>query len=305
MCYLAPLLSRRQVGPAPGSWQLKQAARWLPPAAFAQVAGQTGLGNFDAFFLGFRQGNIGSQALMKELAPVFRKHSFLYDFDLSASTLRCLRRGGRTEEEGQLVARFQAQVVGQREQHYLRLMADIKSSSDTGRKVFIFGAPYQFKELCDIISARKITLTPGSIILFGGGWKSFTGEAMTREELVMALCDSFNLPTEYILEGYSMTEISTLMLRCDFGRFHIPPTLEPVIFDEALNPLEGDNLSGIFGYLDPLALSYPGFIVSGDHVHLVDSVCRCGLNGPAVMDISRAKSQEIKGCGGIMGSIAA
>jgi hypothetical protein len=123
--------------------------------------------------------------------------------------------------------------------------------------------------------------------------------------MVQNLSDCFDLPPERILEGYSMTEISLLTVRCANGRFHIPPILEPVILDEELNPLEGRDLSGTFGFLDPLAISYPGFIISGDHVHFVDGECQCGLVGPALTEIGRARSREVKGCGGIMGSVNA
>ena len=155
------------------------------------------------------------------------------------------------------------------------------------------------------VLVRSLSLPPGSVILFGGGWKSFTGDVMQPEELTKELVSTFNVPPSNILEGYSMTEVSMLMLRCEYGRFHIPPVLEPVILDEGLNPLEGTDLRGTFGFLDPLARSYPGFIISGDLVHLLDGGCRCGLTGPAVTEIRRPQSMEVKGCGGIMSSVAA
>jgi hypothetical protein len=102
-----------------------------------------------------------------------------------------------------------------------------------------------------------------------------------------------------------MTEINAFMLRCDYGRFHIPPTIEPVIFDEQLEPLHGTDMRGVFGFLDALAQAYPGFIISGDEVHFVDGDCPCGLVGPAVTEIGRARAREVKGCGGIMASLKA
>jgi len=38
---------------------------------------------------------------------------------------------------------------------------------------------------------------------------------------------------------------------------------------------------------------------------MVDGECVCGLCGPAITGISRAGNREVKGCGGIMSSIAA
>ena len=61
----------------------------------------------------------------------------------------------------------------------------------------------------------------------------------------------------------------------------------------------------LHGFLDPLDISYPGFIISGDEIHFVDGECACGLSGPAVTEIGRARHREVKGCGGIMASLAA
>jgi hypothetical protein len=306
-CYLVPLLTKMNIEVLNSRSPLQQAVKLLPPEAFARAAAKVGLPGYDAFFLGFRQGRMGNQALMQELAPIFQNCYYLYNMDLPVSALRCLRLGAWTEKERNLVESIQNQVVRQRRQNYLQIIKQIKASTIEGQQVFIFGAPFQFKELCEFISSQNqsIALNKKSHILFGGGWKSFTGEAVKRENLVKMISDSFDLPEENILEGYSMTETSVLTVRCKCGRFHIPPIIEPVILDDELNLVDGKDRSGIFGFLDPLAVSYPGFIISGDYVHMVDGECLCGLGGPALVDIGRAKGREVKGCGGIMGSISA
>ena len=303
---LSPLLARR-IGGGFSQPLLKSIARLMPPDAFARLAVKKGLADFDAAFLGFRRGRMGNQALIEELAPLFRHYYFLYDIDITGTALRCLRRGARTDEERRLIEGLQAEVINRSETNYLKLIESIGESTERGRKVFIFGAPYQFKELCEVIVGhnRKLALKKGSLVLFGGGWKSFTGEAMDREALVDMLTDALGIPPRMVLEGYSMTEINVLMLRCEHGRFHIPPVIEPVVFDEGLNPLEGRDIKGAFGFLDPLAAAYPGFIISGDYVRMIDGECDCGLSGPAITEIGRMPGSEVKGCGGIMGSIRA
>lgn len=279
----------------------------ISSGAFSALVNKIGLKDFDAIFLGFRSGKTGNQVLMQSLSPIFRRHSFLYDLDLSMDSLRCLRRGINSEEDRARLADFDLKVNQKREQNYLKIIESILSSTQEGQKIFIFGAPYQLKELCEIIAAngKKVPLHKESLIVFGGGWKSFTGQAMDQSSLFKILSETFELPLKRIIEWYSMTEINALMMRCQAGRFHIPPLIEPVIFDEELHPLEGKDLKGTFGFLDPLAYSCPGFIISGDLVHFVDGQCECGLYGPAVTEIKRAQSREIKGCGGIMASIKA
>jgi hypothetical protein len=303
---LSPLLARR-IGGGLSQQLLKSIARLMSPDAFVRLAAKKGLPDFDAAFLGFRRGSMGNQVLIEELAPLFRRHYFLYDIDITGTALRCLRRGARTDEERRLIEGLQASVIDRSETNYMKLIENIGESTERGQKVFIFGAPYQFKELCEDIVGhnRKLTLKKGSLVLFGGGWKSFTGEAMDREALVNMLTDALNIPPRMVLEGYSMTEINVLMLRCEHGRFHIPPIIEPVVFDEGLNPLEGRDIKGAFGFLDPLAAAYPGFVISDDYVRMIDRECDCGLSGPATTEIGRMPGSEIKGCGGIMGSIRA
>jgi len=278
IAYLAPLLAARLADGFSGKL-MNLAVRLVSPDAFAGLAGKNNIPDFDAAFLGFRQGRLGNQVLIGELAPLFRRHYFLYDADITGTALRCLRRGASTEEERRLMAELQDQVVGKKEMNYLRIIDNIKQSSDAGQKIFFFGAPYQFKELCEVAAGHNVkpAIRKGSLVLFGGGWKSFTGEAMDRESLVKLLTDTLEIPPQMVMEGYSMTEINMLMLRCPKGRFHVPPVIEPVIFNEELAPLDGTDIRGAFGFLDPMAVSYPGFIISGDNVHLIDGKCECGL----------------------------
>ena len=135
--------------------------------------------------------------------------------------------------------------------------------------------------------------------------KTFEGEKIERNELVQMITDAFNVPSELIIEGYSMTEINGILAMCENGRFHLPPIIEPVILDEELVPQQGEDLKGAFGFLDPFAISYPGFIISGDNVRLQDGKCDCGMYGPGLTEVGRAPGREVKGCGGIMASVQA
>ena len=302
---LTPLLASRMAGNALSRQWLKPSVKLVSPDAFAAMAGKSELPDFDAFFLGFRHGRMGNQVLIEELASLFHRHYFLYDTTITGSALRMLRRGVRTDEEQQQQSKYMEEIVGKEDTHYLKLIDNIRQSTKDKQKVIIFGAPYQFMRLCEAMNGQKqqLALLKGSFALFGGGWKSFTGETISREMLVSKLSDSLGIPPPMILEGYSMTEINILMLRCEHGRFHIPPIIEPVILDEELNPVSDKDGKGAFGFLDPLAVCYPGFIISGDYVRIVDGKCDCGLAGPAIMEIGRIPGSEVKGCGGIMSSI--
>ena len=198
-------------------------------------------------------------------------------------------------------------LVTRRLERYRVFLERLRESADQGKKVFLFGAPFQLKELCDeAAGAGPVELPPGSHLLFGGGWKSFEGERIEKPELLSRIQASFGVPPENVLEGYSMTEMNAVMLCCEQERFHIPPLLEPLVFDQGLVPLPGKGGKGIFGFLDPFALSYPGFIITGDEVTLCRGACSCGKKGYFLEGgIQRAPGREVKGCGGIMASVRA
>ena len=307
VCYLAPILMDKGLGTWVQRLLIGPAAKILPPDAFARAVKWMGLPDYDGVFLNFRKGNMGIQLVAQEFAPLFRRSTFLYDIDLSASALRLITRGARSEEDRKLLAAFHAGAIGKKEENYAKIIRELKGSTSRGQKVFMFGAPYQLKELVEIVSAGsgKIALKEGSFILFGGGWKTFEGEKIEKEALVGMIAETFAVPSSLITEGYSMTEINATLPCCDQGRFHLPPNIEPVILDEALEPQAGQDLRGAFGFLDPFALSYPGFVISGDNVRMKDETCPCGMEGPALTEVGRAPGREIKGCGGIMASVQA
>jgi hypothetical protein len=305
--YLIPLITHRKVGTP---WQyllVRLACQILSPDMFGRLRQLARLSDYDAVFLDFSSGKTGNQAFEQDLAPSFRRHTCLYETNLSPSLTRLISRRPSTEAEVEQVRQFQELVIGRKAENYLRLIWQIKQSIAARQKTFIFGTTHQYKELCELMVDRQETLPlqKGSLILFGGGWKLFTGTPLSREQLTTLMSDRFQIPAEMIVEGYSMSEMNAFTLRCEYGRFHIPPVIEPLLLDEALNIQHGPDLRGTFAFLDPLALAYSGFIISGDEVHWVEGECPCGLTGPAVTEIGRARAREAKGCGGIMASVAA
>jgi phenylacetate-coenzyme A ligase PaaK-like adenylate-forming protein len=264
---------------------------------------------YDAALLTFKSSHMGIQMVGMEIAKVVPNAYFLYDMAMPAHAVRIIQRGPRNEEELAVIGRFQGMLTAEKWSRYRHMLERIEESCRRGRKVFIFGAPYQIMEMCETASSRGgLVLREGSLVFLGGGWKTFAGERLEKAELCRRIESALNVPAGNVMEGYSMTEMNALMLCCSNERFHVPPLLEPVLFDEALTPraeADGEGV-GIFGFLDPFAVSYPGFLVTGDMVRLVDVDCPCGMCGYAIEGgIQRAPGREIKGCGGIMASVQA
>jgi hypothetical protein len=283
------------------------AGRTLTPARFRQIFSRLGFRDFDGVFLNFRGGNQGTQLVGQELARRVRNAHFLYPIDISATAIRALSRGRANQAEQARTDEFLDATIRRKEQNFERLISATRAAIDGGQRLIVFGAPFLVKDFCDRILAggKPMNLPPGSIVGYGGGWKTFAGEALSEPALLDLIERAIGVRKQFVVEAYSMTEIGAIMMKCEHGRFHVPPQLETVILDDALAPVEGDDITGILGVMDPFAVSYPGFLITGDNVRRNRTPCPCGLEGETILSISRAQGVEAKGCGGIMAAVDA
>jgi len=306
ICYCAPYVTSLGITTFIENIVVRLAVSLLDPFRFAGIARDFTLPGYDGIFLSFQRGNMGIQMVAQELSKVFKNSFFLYDMDISASAIRIITRGARNEEERKMVENFYNETIVKSKERYRNIIEHLKESARKGRKVLLFGAPYQFKELVELVREKEgsVKLKKGSMMMTGGGWKSFEGNKIERKDLTAMIRDTFDVPEKNIRDGYSMTEVNSLILVCEHGRYHLPPIIEPVILDDNFIPMEGENIYGRLGFLDPFAVSYPGFIITGDNVRYHYGKCDCGMYGAAFSEITRAPGREIKGCGGIMTEIA-
>jgi Acyl-protein synthetase, LuxE. len=95
-----------------------------------------------------------------------------------------------------------------------------------------------------------------------------------------------------------MVEGNAFMVQCPEGHYlHAPYTYyKPMVLNDDLTPA-GYDATGRFAYLDALAGSYPGFIITGDQVRLLEHCPVCNRPGPVLEpEIKRAKGEEVRGC---------
>ena len=88
-----------------------------------------------------------------------------------------------------------------------------------------------------------------------------------------------------------MTEIASLMPRCEAGRYHCPPSLIWLILDQTGERLltEADAVNGVvvgrFGFVDLIYEGRWGGVITGDKVTMdLTSPCVCGRYGPTLQD---------------------
>ncbi|MDE0229050.1 MAG: hypothetical protein OXJ62_09390 [Spirochaetaceae bacterium] len=301
-----PLFQMRQG--AARAWErtaARTAARMLGPDGFGEFFRRRGLRGFDGVFLSFSGGTQGTQVVGQTLARMVGRATFLFDLDLSATVVRALVRGPADERERQLSDAFLDATVRRRTDNFRRVLAALRDSTAARRRTLLFGAPFMIKEFCEwlVAEGEEVVLRAGSMLSHGGGWKSFEGDRIDEPAFLALIEQSLGVRPECVNEGYSMTEAQVVFPRCREGRFHVPPITETVIFDEALEPVTGDDVHGGFGFLDPYAACYPGFIITGDNVRRRVGGCPCGMDGVTISDIGRATGREVKGCGGIMAAM--
>ncbi len=270
----------------------------------------------DGVVLGFRGGRMGIQRAGVELSRFLVRMTYLYDADVSADALRSALRpssaiatahGGEETAPAERAARLTGSD-DERRVAYARILDALACATREDRAVYLFGAPYQVNELAS--AAREAGLPPlsaRSVVNLGGGWKSFEGTRVDAAALAERIERDLGVPRARQLEAYAMVELDSPLMRCTEGRYHVPPLLEPVLFDESLAPLPDDcEAAATFGFLNPTAESYPGFLVTGDRLRLARQTCPCGLVGPTVLgDVRRAPGREVRGCGGILATVRA
>lgn len=307
LCYAMLLLARLGVVGRFKAMAARLAGRALQPGGFQRLVDRLGLRDFEGLFLNFRGGNQGIQLVGQQLASRVRRATFLYPIDISATAIRALQRGKPDAVDRTHTEAFLDATVRRKDDNYLRVLDAARAAIREGQRVLLFGAPYLVKELCDRILAegKQLALPTGSIVGYGGGWKSFDGERLSEPALRSLIACATGVCEPFVVEAYSMTEIGAMMMKCAHGRFHVPPILETVILDAALEPVEGDDAAGILGVMDPFATSYPGFLITGDAVHRSRRPCECGIAGDTFLSVGRAAGAEIKGCGGIMATVNA
>jgi hypothetical protein len=188
-----------------------------------------------------------------------------------------------------------------------RAFAFVRQAAREGRKLMLFGAPFQLKRLCEAVLAGPgpLKATPGSVVVTGGGWKSFRGERLSRSAFTGLIEDALGIDPARCIDGYSTSELTVALRTCAHGHYHIPPLVEAVVLDEGLTGRLGEGGTGALAFLDPFAVSYPGFVITGDEATLASGPCGCGLSGPFLEgEIRRASGLEVRGCGGVLESLA-
>jgi phenylacetate-coenzyme A ligase PaaK-like adenylate-forming protein len=176
----------------------------------------------------------------------------------------------------------------------------IDKMAKKSKRILFAGAPFILDMVIKRLNEEGKTYNFGDkgAVLTGGGWKIYEDKRLSVSEFRKRVEETLGIPSENCLDLYAMVESNGFMVHCPEGHYlHVPTTyFHPMIFDKNNEPV-GHSEEGRFAFLDSLAMSYPGFIITGDKVKLLESCPACGRPTPVLEpEIHRIKGEEIRGC---------
>jgi hypothetical protein len=170
----------------------------------------------------------------------------------------------------------------------------------TTEKIALVGAPFILSYVMKKLQKEGKSFNFGERggIGTGGGWKAYEGARVPVAEFRKQVEKVLGIPEKFCLDIYGMVEGNGWMVHCPEGHYlHSPYSYyKPLVLDDGNKPV-GYGEWGRFAFLDAAAFSYPGFIISGDKVRMLEHCPVCDRPGPVLEpEIKRASGEEIRGC---------
>ena len=144
----------------------------------------------------------------------------------------------------------------------------------------------------------RFALPGGSMVLLGGGWKGFHGDAPKREQLLELIQDRLGIPPDQYREFFGAAVHSSLYCACKNGHFHVPVYSRAAVLDvNTLKPLPYGK-PGLLNLISPLAKGMPlTSILTGDLAVMHEGKeCGCGISAPYFTLLGRAEAGTEKTC---------
>jgi phenylacetate-coenzyme A ligase PaaK-like adenylate-forming protein len=186
----------------------------------------------------------------------------------------------------------------------LRMISLLEKIEKEGKRANIAGPPFWLDRIMERMRKEGKTVNlPDSQVLTGGGWKAEEDKRTSEEIFREKVENMLGIPQDRFHDVYAMSECSSIFLSCEGHYKHIPPVIYPLVLDEELQPI-GYNEYGRFAFMDPLPSSYPGFIITGDRVKLLENCPHCDREGPVLdVEVTRVPGVEGRGCAAIMAEL--
>jgi phenylacetate-coenzyme A ligase PaaK-like adenylate-forming protein len=227
---------------------------------------------------------------------VYKDVQYAVDYEISTESLSMATRGNQ-ETEGQARSYVQSEA--------LQKMVDqttvwLERYEKTEETIGLSGPPFMLHYLLSKLQKKGTSFHFGERgrVVTGGGWKIQENARIPHADFRKLVEDVLGIPETRCFDAYAMVEGNATMLQCPEGHYlHAPYTFyKPLVLDNDLMPT-GYGEWGRFAFLDAIAQSYPGFIISGDRVRMLEHCPVCDRPGPVLdPEVQRARGEEMRGC---------
>jgi len=176
----------------------------------------------------------------------------------------------------------------------------LEKHEKTNHTINLVGAPYILYAVMEKLKreGRSFNFSGRGAVATGGGWKVHENKRMPVHEFRKEVNEILGIQEEYVVDIYGMVEGNGWMVHCPEGHYpHAPYSYyKPLVLNEEFKPAEYGEW-GRFAFLDGASTSYPGFIVTGDQVRLLQHCPVCNRPGPVLEpEVKRAKGEDVRGC---------
>lgn len=232
------------------------------------------------------------------LPRVFKDTRYAIDSEITTQMMRLSQGDARGVGEKAMMAVMPIITASRRiVPTIINWLAEREKKKD---KIFLCEAPFLLQRVMAELKeqGRSFDFGERGAIVTGGGWKNNEAEKLPHDEFRRNVNDTLGIPAHMIVDLYTMCESNWHAIQCPEGHyFHLPQTVVyPIVLDENMKLLPYGE-SGRFAFVDSLANSYPGAVVTGDIVKLHDHCPVCGRPGPVLEhDVHRATGEEMRGC---------
>jgi hypothetical protein len=167
-------------------------------------------------------------------------------------------------------------------------------------RISVIGAPYVLHTVMEKLQAdgRSFDFGERGVVVSGGGWKVREDARMPIVDFRKQVRDVLGIPENCCFDVYAMVEGNGWIMQCPEGHYlHVPYTYyKSFVLGEDLEPASKGEW-GRFAFLDALAGSFPGFVITGDRVRMFERCPVCDRPGPVLEpEVQRASGEDVRGC---------
>lgn len=218
------------------------------------------------------------------------------DRDISAEQVRMAMSGEKSLRS--TLFRFAATLTSRR--MVSKIIRWLERHHASGSMIALVGAPFLIMTVMNRLQeqGRSFDFGERGAVLTGGGWKVYEDDRVPVSDFRQQVSEVLGIQEIHCLDIYGMVEGNGWMIHCPEGHYlHVPHSYyQPLVLDEEYKPL-GYGQWGRFAFLDAAAMSYPGFVITGDVVRLLERCPVCDRIGPVLEpEVRRGAGEDLRGC---------